>query len=186
MKSKFSGYYNYSNGELRDILSNSIITLDYSLLLDINKLSHGRLMLDILNHFSERLWLPYDTAWMYHQNLQRSIEEQMNKVDSAKKYLTSFKNAADDHKSVVFITNRLSENWFLTYRNSVCVTNPFLRTEFEKITGKPFFCMSAHLFVRKFMPSSGNVQEYEKLLAQLHKTPQGRTGDSIELTNNQL
>ena len=297
MKSKFSGYYSYSNSELRGILSNSIVTLDYTLLLDINKLSYGRLLLDTLNQFSERLWLPYDTAWMYHQKIQGSIEEQIRRVDTAKMYLTSFKNAAadpmnhpyiadtlsnkydllmklaiealdkeskylntslfgsdirnkilnlfdgkigeeynssdlqrvcndgaeraaqskppcvnlidsklkreqfhyyivwkqiqrkvlDDNKnSVVLITNRLSENWFLTYRNSVCVTSPFLRTEFEKVTGKPFFCMSAHLFIRKLMPRSGNSQEYEKLLLQLHKTPQKRKGDSTEIANNQL
>lgn len=74
MKSKFFGYYSYSPSELKEILSNSIITLDYSLLLDINKLSHGRLLLDILSNYSDRLWLPYDTAWMYHQKLQESIE----------------------------------------------------------------------------------------------------------------
>lgn len=93
----------------------------------------------------------------------------------------------DDNKnSVVFLTNRLSENWFLTYRNSVCVTSPFLRSEFEKVTGKPFFCMSAHLFIRKFMPKTDNSQEYEKLLLQLHKTPQKRKGYLTEIANNQL
>ena len=46
--------------------------------------------------------------------------------------------------------------------------------------------MSAHLFIRKLMPRSGNRQEYEKLLLQLHKTPQKRKGDSTEIANNQL
>ncbi len=298
MKSKFSSYYRYTTSELKDILSNSLVTLDYSMLLDINKLSHGRLILDTLNQFSERLWLPYDTAWMYHQKLQSSIEEQISRVDTAKKYLTSFKNAADDpmnhpyiadtitnrydllmkttiealdkeskylktslfssdirnkilslfdgkigeeynaselrqvcndaseralqgnppcinlvtsknlreqyhyyiiwkqiqqqvqnkdKESVVFITNRLSENWFLTYSNSVCVTSPFLRSEFEKVTnGNTFLCMSTHLFVRKFMPRNGNQQEYDKLLLQLHKTPLKRNGDIKEIANNQI
>lgn len=39
MKTNFSGYYSYSKSELRDILSNSLLTLDYSFLLDINKLT---------------------------------------------------------------------------------------------------------------------------------------------------
>lgn len=297
MKSKFSGYYTYSKSELKEILSNSIITLDYSLLLDINKLSHGRLILETLNQFSERLWLPYDTAWMYHQKLQETIEKQIVRVDTAKKYLTSFKTATEDpmnhpyiaevltnkysllmkltidaldkernylnrslfnsdirqkilnlfdgkigieynpfelqrvcdegkdrasnsrppcvnlisskyareqyhyyiiwkqiqkrlieenNKAVVFITNKLSENWFLTYSNSVCVTNPFLRTEFENVTKKIFFCMSAYSFIRKFMPPNSNSQEYEKLFLQLHKTPQNRKGDSIDIGDNQL
>ena len=37
MKSKFFRYYSYSPSELKEILTNSILTLDYSLLLDINK-----------------------------------------------------------------------------------------------------------------------------------------------------
>ncbi len=297
MKSKFFGYYSYSPSELKEILSNSIITLDYSLLLDINKLSHGRLMLDLLSNYSNRLWLPYDTAWMYHQKLQESIEEQILKVDTAKKYLTSFKSATDDpmnhpyiaddlaskygslmklaidaldkeskylnaslykskirdrilnmfdgkigdeynfsdlqrvcgdaaerasigrppcislitskierekfhyyivwkqiqqkllggnNNSIVFVTNQLTENWFISYRNLTCVTSPFLRAEFENATGKLFFSMTANLFVRKFMPKSEKRQEYEKLLAQLHKMPQRRTGDSFDLSSNQL
>ena len=111
MKSKFFGYYSYSPSELKEILSNSIITLDYSLLLDINKLSHGSLLLDILSNYSKRLWLPYDTAWMYHQKLQESIEEQILKVDTAKKYLTSFKRATDDPMNHPYIADDLASKY---------------------------------------------------------------------------
>ena len=299
MKSKFAGFYNYTQSELRELLSNSIITLDYSLLLDINKLSHGRLLLEMLEDkkFKDRLWLPYDTAWMYHQKLQESIEKQINRVDTAKKHLTSFKSAVEDtmnhpyigedlankynllmnvtvkaldkeakylnstlfgsdirkkildlfekkvgeeynkadlericdeaekmaaesippcvkpitssnpreqyhyyiiwkqmqkqvlendKRSVVFLTNKLSANWFIYYQSTVCTTNPFLRTEFEKVTKKSFFGMSAYLFVRKFKPQNKKEQEYDKLLTQLHKKPLDSQGDAVGVANNQL
>ena len=111
MKTNFSGYYSYSKSELRDILSNSLLTLDYSFLLDINKLSHGRLILETLSNFKDRLWLPYDTAWMYHQKIQKSIEEQISRVDTAKKYLTSFKNAADDPMNHPYIGEELTNKY---------------------------------------------------------------------------
>lgn len=46
--------------------------------------------------------------------------------------------------------------------------------------------MSAYSFIRKFMPPNSNSQEYEKLFLQLHKTPQNRKGDSIDIGDNQL
>lgn len=296
MKTNFSGYYSYSKSELRDILSNSLLTLDYSFLLDINKLSHGRLILETLSNFKERLWLPYDTAWLYHQKIQHSIEEQICRVDTAKKYLTSFKNAADDpmnhpyigdelankydylmkiaieslekeskylsnslfssdikkkilalfegkigteynsseldivieegkarndsqlppcsslinsknireeyhyyivwkqlqkkaqedSKSIVFIRNKLSSNWFVSYRDTICFTTPLLRAEFENVTKKSFFCMPAYLFIKKFKPQGGNSQEYDKLLLQLHRNPQIPHGGSTDISGNQL
>lgn len=297
MKSKFSGYYKYSDDELNSILSESVYTLDYSFLLDINTLSHGRLILDILQQYSDRLWLPYDTAWMYHQKIKETIEDQIKRVITAKKYLTSFKHVTDDamnhpyiaeelknkydllmkltiealdkeskyltnslvnsdiktkilnlfegkvgeeynsselkiiyeegaemnkrlappcvnlitsdcererfhyyiiwkqiqkkviednDKSVIFITNKLTENWFLNHRNKFCVTSPILRTEFERITNKSIICMSAHYFVRKCRLKTGNPQEYEKLLLQLNKTPEKTESDYTEISNYQI
>lgn len=294
MKTKFAGYYSYSTSELRDVLSQSLIVVDYSLLIDIIKLSHGRLLLNLLELFPDRLWLPYDTAWMYHQTMQKEIEEQINRINTAKKHLTSFKSSVDDpmnhpyvpenivnryyslmklaiealdndikylnksfyksdikdrvlklydgkigdeyneadlnyvldeaskrqemhqppcvipseipvkrmqyhnyviwkqmqkkakecSQSIVYLTNRLNEDWFVFYKESICVTSPFLRTEFDSTTGKSFFCMSANLFVRKFKPATS--QEYDKLLIQLHKTPQKSIGSTSSNMTNYL
>ena len=96
------------------------------------------------------------------------------------------KKAQEDSKSIVFVTNKLSANWFVSYRDTICFTNPLLRAEFENATKKSFFCMPAYLFIKKFKPQDGNLQEYDKLSLQLYRTPQKITGGSIDISENQL
>lgn len=96
------------------------------------------------------------------------------------------KKAQEDSKSIVFITNKLSANWFVSYRDTICFTNPLLRAEFENVTKKSFFCMPAYLFIKKFKPQGDNSQEYDKLLQQLHRTPLIKNGGSIDISENQL
>lgn len=112
MKNKFSGYYGYTKSALSLLVQKAIIILDYSLLLDINTLSHGRLILELLSEkYADRLWLPYDTAWMYHQRIQETIKDQITKTDIAKKHLTAFINAVDDKKNHPYIKENLIKQY---------------------------------------------------------------------------
>ena len=95
MKQHFPGFYTYSKQEQKDLICKSTIVFGASVLLDLLKISYGKDFLDIVSKeiVAERLWLPYDTAWLYHERLASVIDEQVKNVDSAASALNRLKDS---------------------------------------------------------------------------------------------
>ena len=89
MKSHFPGFYPFSYEELSSFLKTSTIVLDASVLLALFKINTFESFLEILSHdrIKERLWLPYNTAWFYHQKMNSIILEQIENIKSSSSYL---------------------------------------------------------------------------------------------------
>lgn len=105
MKHNFLGFYNTSPSEKQNIINSAIITIDSSLLLDVIRIQHGELFLKILNtnQFVDRLWLPYDAAWMYHNLMHDVIKRQIDKVKSSLSYLQRFNQYVENPSSHPYI-----------------------------------------------------------------------------------
>lgn len=89
MKSHFPGFYPFSYEELSSFLKTSTIVLDASVLLVLFKINTFESFLEILSHdrIKERLWLPYNIAWFYHQNMNSVILKQIENIKSSSSYL---------------------------------------------------------------------------------------------------
>lgn len=109
MKQHFPGFYTYSKKELRDLLDKSTIVFGASVLLDLLKISYGKDFLDVVSNEvpKERLWLPYDTAWLYHERIATVIDEQIKNVDSAASALNRLKDSFSDNGQHPYIPDNL-------------------------------------------------------------------------------
>lgn len=109
MKKHFPGFYPYNNQEMKDLLGKSTIVFGASVLLDLLKISYGMDFLDIVNEKIgiERLWLPYDTAWLYHERLATVVDEQIKNVDSAASALNRLKASFSDNGQHPYIPDTL-------------------------------------------------------------------------------
>lgn len=109
MKQHFPGFYTYSKQEQKDLISKSTIVFGASVLLDLLKISYGKNFLDIVSKEigSERLWLPYDTAWLYHERLATIVDEQVKNVDSAASALNRLKDSFLDNGQHPYVSDTL-------------------------------------------------------------------------------
>ena len=109
MKQHFPGFYTYTKQEQKDLIGKSIIVFGASVLLDLLKISNSRVFLDIVSKEigAERLWLPYDTAWLYHERLASVVDEQVKNVDSAASALNRLKDSFSDKGQHPYISDTL-------------------------------------------------------------------------------
>ena len=109
MKKHFPGFYTYTPQELRDLISKSTIVFGASVLLDLLKISYGNDFLNVISKEipKERLWLPYDTAWLYHERIATVIDEQIKHVDSAASALNRLKDSFSDNGQHPYIRDIL-------------------------------------------------------------------------------
>lgn len=107
MKTLFPGFYPYTNNQVKSFIKESTIVFGASVLLDLYRISHWAVFLDLVKTKSDRLWLPYDTAWLYHNRLSEVIDEQIELVKTASKYLNSFKETIESPFSHPYISNEL-------------------------------------------------------------------------------
>lgn len=71
MRNKFFENYILSDKDLiKNIWNDAIIVLDANVLLNLYRYSEENKenLLKVLNHYKDRLWIPYQVGWEYHQN----------------------------------------------------------------------------------------------------------------------
>lgn len=109
MKDHFPGFYTCTNQELKKLIGKSTIVFGASVLLDLLKMSYGKVFLDIVSREigTEHLWLPYDTAWLYYERLATVIDEQVKNVDSAASALNRLKASFSDNGQHPYISETL-------------------------------------------------------------------------------
>lgn len=83
MKDSFPGYYPLSDEQMKGFLSSSIIVFDVYALLDLYHIeqSQAQSVLEIIERedIKTRLWIPYDVAWLYHQEMNKEILGQVDR-----------------------------------------------------------------------------------------------------------
>lgn len=92
MERHFPGFYLAQQG-LSSLLDNSTIIFESELLLALFRMreAEGSCFLTILEspEISEKLWLPYDAAWRYHNQVNRVIMKEIERINSTLKHLTT-------------------------------------------------------------------------------------------------
>ena len=109
MKTFFPGFYPYTSDQIKSFLNDSTVVFGASVLLDLYRISNWPVFLNLIKTKIDknRLWLPYDTAWLYHNRMPEVIDEQIESVRTALKYLNLFKEAIESPFGHPFISNDL-------------------------------------------------------------------------------
>ena len=84
MKNRFPGFYPLHQDELETRLLDTIIAFDTNALLTFYWLSDSNVnqLLSLLRSVNilDKLWLPYDVAWLYHQCMNTELLKQRDEA----------------------------------------------------------------------------------------------------------
>ena len=88
MKDLFKGYYRPTEKEFQDLWNNSHFVFDANILLNIYRYSKQtrNLFIKILKKFEDRIWLPYQAAYEFHERRLGVIKQQREayeKIDNS-------------------------------------------------------------------------------------------------------
>lgn len=88
MREQFRGYYAPTAEELQELWSSATIVLDANVLLDFHRYQAdtSATYLEVATFFQERLWLPFQAAYEYHEN---RISVRANTTSSHTEQITS-------------------------------------------------------------------------------------------------
>lgn len=113
MKEQFPGFYPLSCQQIKKFLEEATIVFGASVLLDLFRINKGLKFLELIESKipKERLWLPYDTAWLYHNRMVSVIQEQIDEDNKASMHLTSFKESIYNNYSHPFVSQDLMEKF---------------------------------------------------------------------------
>lgn len=98
MKNIFPGYYKKSKEELTQLWENGIICFDANVLLNLYRYSEETRneLLNLIEKFSEKIWLPHQVALEYNRNRYEVIADQEK---AYKEFVSKIKQIEDDLKS---------------------------------------------------------------------------------------
>ena len=109
MRSDFPGYYSLSKEQLDEVWDKAVLILDTIVLLDFYRVSPETQsdLLGVVKHYAEHnhLWIPYQVATEYHDNLYRVIFEQVKKYDETLNILKSFLSSISQKRNHPFLTD---------------------------------------------------------------------------------
>lgn len=162
MRKTFFEYYSLSDREVNTIWENCLLILDTNVLLNLYRYSPSTRddLLRILRVFSDRLWLPYQVGWEYHNNREAVLKNTYGLPQLLKEEIT-----------------KTSEN-FLNEFKSKYIRNPLLSYDsLEKKINK--LSESLLRFIDdKFKDASGILKE-DSILGELDDLYEGRVGDDF-------
>ena len=121
MKKHFPGYYPLNQTDIYQHLENIVFVIDTVFLLDIFRLNDKDVntLFTILNEppIKDKLWIPYDVAWLYHQCVNNEIINQTGKIQNTLYHLTCCKESIQNNKNYPYLeTAIISELEKLTKR----------------------------------------------------------------------
>lgn len=111
MQKEFPGFYPLKEDKM-NLLDNATIVLDTDALLDLFRLSSDEAMcfLELVEKVKDKLWLPYDVAWLYHKRMNEEIQTQIDNVNSVLSYLANCKKDVAAVKRYPYLKKDLEEN----------------------------------------------------------------------------
>jgi hypothetical protein len=157
MKGHFAGYYSMKQDEAKKIIENSIIVLDAESLFTIFRVKsdYQEELIKVLesDFLKDKLWMPYDVAWLYHKHINDVIQLQLKETDSFLTNLNKCENILrrDDHyphlnKEILDSLSNIIEN-VKSYRSKL------LDTVREQIRGNGVKDKLANIYNNKVGPN---------------------------------
>ena len=107
MKDKFLGYYWSDEDYENEVWENGTLVVDTNVLLDIYRVSPetSEDLVKVLNTYAEkdRLWIPFQIAQEYHEELYHVVYSQMKNFDTAYSCLKEFKTKINEKRNHPFL-----------------------------------------------------------------------------------
>ncbi len=162
MKDCFPGYYPLAESELVTLFKNAKIVFDANALLDLYKLPDAQAneVVKILrnDNLKDRLWMPFDVAWLYHQEVNDVIISEVGNVGSLRNHLVRSKELVAKAKGYPYLDDdKINElNALIGEINDFC--NLQEKSLLEKLTNCEIKSNLADLFSEKLGEAYDSAQ----------------------------
>lgn len=170
MKDLFFEYYKPTTAFINKIWKDPIYVFDTNVLLDAFRSSEDGYK-DLIKTFrilKKNIWIPYQIAKEYHQNLNKTIEEQYKKYDKPLDLLTKFEESVSKRR----------EHPFIEYKNEVEILRNRLTEGKERLKKLISNNTKANEIADIFKDNIG-AEPSEKRLNELYKEGEKRYKDNI-------
>lgn len=162
MKEEFFEYYPMTQKELSSFWENSLLVLDTNVLLNLYRYTESsrKDILGILKKFEDKLWMPFQVGWEYHNNRETVIDQVYGLEDIIGRQI---QNSFDTLKK--------------SYRNEYS-RNPYLSAEsWEKKLDKTK--ESLIKYVLSCYKGAPEIKDEDIILSELNQLYLGRIGDGF-------
>lgn len=163
MKLTFKEYYRIEGEVAKQIWENGIIVVDANILLNLYRYSKETSddVLGVLEHLKERLWLPYQVCFEFHENRLDRYYDSWSASDTIKDMLSSHMD-----KFINEVRNKFSRNPFVDI------------DDLEKIVHNNVKRIDKKLDARK--PPVYDFVEVDYILDRLSSLYEGKVGDDYD------
>ncbi len=109
MKNKFPGYYRPTEEHFNIMLKNALIVFDTNILLDLYRVSSDTAnnLMDIIRKLDKRLWIPYQVAKEYHNDLFSVISGQIKKYKESEETISTICKQLAEKRNHPFLSEDL-------------------------------------------------------------------------------
>ena len=108
MQKYFPGFYPLED-ITKEMMDKATIVLDTDVLLDLFRLhpEDAECFVRLLNSVKDKLWMPYDIAWLYHKKVDEEIQRQIDHINSVLSHLSSCEEVVKAYKSYPYLEKKL-------------------------------------------------------------------------------
>jgi hypothetical protein len=130
MRKLFHGYYRPSTKEFEFLWTSAILVLDANVILNVYRYSQGtrKALLDLLQKYKDRLWMPYQFAVEYHRRRLDVISGQAKGCSNTKKSLQDILESFKSQRAHALVSEKL-----LKSISKVCDVLEKSMVEFEQL-----------------------------------------------------
>lgn len=121
MQKHFPGFYPLEEVRIKDLTKEATIVLNSDVLLDLFRLrpEDAACFVSLLKSeaIRDKLWMPYDIAWLYHKKVDEEIQRQIDHINSVLSHLSACGEAVKACKSFPYLKEKLIDDLqFVTRR----------------------------------------------------------------------
>lgn len=151
MKNLFPGYYRKTEEEIKVLWENGLIVFDTNVLLNLYRYSDSTkdTLLDLINKFSNKIWLPYQAALEYNRNRFEVISDQEK---AYKEFLNKIQQIQTDLQSTnkpPFLSLNVDNELNLTFEKVNTEVQDSIKKYSEYLKDDPIYNRIAKLFENK-------------------------------------
>lgn len=108
MQKHFPGFYPLKD-ITKELMDKAIIVLDTDVLLDLFRLhpKDAICFVRLLKKIKDKLWMPYDIAWLYHKKVDEEIQRQIDHINSVLSHLSLCIEAVKAYKMYPYLNRDL-------------------------------------------------------------------------------
>lgn len=165
MKKTFFEYYALSNSEMVAIWNHCHLVLDTNVLLNLYRYSPSTRddILSTLNNFVEKIWMPFQVGWEFHNNRDEVLKKTYFLPEALKAYIATIKKK------------------FINDFRCNYIRNPFLTIEsLEKKLDK--LEDSLFKFINDKFKDAFDANIDDPILSELNKLYEGRVGVDFDVS----